>query len=44
MTLRAGQAVPEFALVNQDGEIRRLADFRGQWLVLFFYSRAMTPG
>ncbi|MEF8793084.1 peroxiredoxin [Thiohalorhabdus sp.] len=39
-----GGAAPGFELVDQDGELRRLADYRGQWLVLYFYPKDDTPG
>jgi len=40
----AGDPAPEFALSDQSGETVALADFRGQWVVLYFYPRADTPG
>ena len=42
--LGAGDLAPAFELVDQHGETRRLADYRGQWLVLYFYPRDATPG
>jgi peroxiredoxin Q/BCP len=33
-----------FSLPNQDGELVTDADFRGRKYVMFFYTRAMTPG
>ena len=42
--LAVGEAAPAFELVDQDGETRRLADYRGQWLVLYFYPKDDTPG
>ncbi len=44
MTLEVGQKAPEFAPPNQRGEISKLADFAGQWLVLYFYPKDNTPG
>lgn len=41
--LEPGQPAPDFALPDQDGEIRRLADFRGEKVILFFIPEAMTP-
>lgn len=43
-TLEPGQAAPTFTLPDQDGKTRRLADWRGQWLVLYFYPKNDTPG
>jgi protein SCO1/2 len=43
-TPEPGEAVPEFSLVNQDGEKIRLADFRGKALVVtFIYTRCPLP-
>jgi thioredoxin-dependent peroxiredoxin len=40
-----GQSAPEFTLSTNtgDGEIS-LADYRGQWVVLYFYPQDFTPG
>ena len=35
---------PDFEAVDQDGEPLRLSDFRGRWVVLYFYPKADTPG
>lgn len=43
-TLAAGQSAPDFALPDQDGKTRRLAEWRGKWLVLYFYPKNDTPG
>lgn len=40
----AGQPAPDFALPDQQGKTRRLADWRGKWLVLYFYPKNDTPG
>lgn len=42
--LDVGQAAPDFALPDQDGKARKLADWRGKWLVLYFYPKNDTPG
>ncbi|NWG86088.1 MAG: peroxiredoxin [Hydrogenophilaceae bacterium] len=39
-----GEAAPEFSLADMDGRMHRLADYRGRWLVLYFYPKADTPG
>ena len=44
-TLRcAGETAPAFRLPNQDGIPRALADFRGRYLLLWWYPKAGTPG
>lgn len=42
--LAEGATAPDFALPDQDGNEVRLADLRGQTVVLYFYPRADTPG
>lgn len=40
----AGQPAPDFTLPDQSGKLRRLSDWRGKWLVLYFYPKNDTPG
>jgi peroxiredoxin Q/BCP len=35
---------PNFSLKDQDGNIQNLKDFKGKWLVLYFYPKDDTPG
>ena len=35
---------PDFALPDQTGTVRKLADFAGKWLILYFYPQDDTPG
>lgn len=35
---------PSFALYDQDGELVRLSEYAGKWLVLYFYPKDDTPG
>lgn len=35
---------PDFSLPDDTGKIVKLADFRGTWLVLYFYPEDDTPG
>ena len=35
---------PTFSLPDENGEIKSLADFKGKWLVLYFYPKDDTPG
>jgi len=39
-----GDTAPDFTLPDQNGRIRALGEFRGKWLVLYFYPRDDTPG
>lgn len=42
--LSIGDKAPEFDTVDQSGARRRLVDFAGRKLVLYFYPRDMTSG
>jgi peroxiredoxin Q/BCP len=42
--LHPGQPAPAFALPDQQGKVHRLDDYRGQWVVLYFYPKDDTPG
>jgi peroxiredoxin Q/BCP len=41
---QAGDAAPAFRLQDQNGHWRSPADYRGHWLVLYFYPKDFTPG
>jgi peroxiredoxin Q/BCP len=40
----AGKKAPAFSLKDQDGKTRRLADYAGRPVVLYFYPKDDTPG
>jgi peroxiredoxin Q/BCP len=42
--IEAGELAPEFTLSDQDGHPVSLADFRGRYVVVYFYPKADTPG
>lgn len=42
--LNEGDAAPDFSLEGSDGREHTLGDFRGKYLVLYFYPRDDTPG
>lgn len=42
--LAIGSDAPDFKLPDQDGVIHTLEEYRGQWLVIYFYPRDKTPG
>ena len=35
---------PQFTLIDQDGNTKKLSNFAGSWLVLYFYPKDDTPG
>ena len=42
--LNVGDVAPDFELLNDEGSLVKLSDYRGQQVVLFFYPKADTPG
>ena len=44
MSIRIGEAVPDFVARSDDGQQLSLSGLNGQWAVLYFYPRASTPG
>jgi peroxiredoxin Q/BCP len=43
-TPQSGQPAPDFRLQDQNGHWRTPADYRGHWLVMYFYPKDFTPG
>jgi peroxiredoxin Q/BCP len=39
-----GSAAPDFTLPSQEGSAVSLKDYRGKWVVLYFYPKDQTPG
>ena len=44
MAISANQPAPDFELPDENGQIRKLSDYRGQPVVLYFYPKDDTPG
>jgi peroxiredoxin Q/BCP len=42
--IQQGDLGPDFELPDQNGELVRLSDLKGETVVLYFYPRADTPG
>ena len=42
--LEIGTIAPSFTLPDQNGTLHSLADYRGQKVILYFYSKDMTSG
>ena len=42
--LEVGKKAPNFELPNQHEESKTLEDYKGKWLVAYFYPRDDTPG
>jgi thioredoxin-dependent peroxiredoxin len=44
MTLEINQAAPDFTLLDQDDKEITLSDYKGKWVVVYFYPKDDTPG
>ncbi len=42
--LSEGDQAPNFEAVDQDGEVKNLNDYKGKYLLLYFYPADNTPG
>ena len=42
--INTGQTAPNFNLQDQNGNWHTLDNYKGQWVVLFFYPKDQTPG
>lgn len=41
---QVGQPAPSFSLPDQNGKVLALDDYKGRWVVLYFYPKDDTPG
>lgn len=41
---KAGSVAPDFSLPDQEGKTHTLSDYRGKWVLLYFYPKDDTPG
>lgn len=44
MKLGAGQLAPDFTLPDQTGKEHKFSDYKGRWVLLYFYPKDDTPG
>jgi len=44
MAVKTGLKAPDFVAINQDETKVKLSDYKGQWVVLFFYPKDNTSG
>jgi len=42
--MKPGQKAPSFTLKDENEQTVKLADFKGKWVVLYFYPKDNTPG
>lgn len=43
-TITVGERAPLFEMVNQDGKTVALQDYKGKFLLMWWYPKADTPG
>lgn len=43
-SLKVGDIAPDFSLKNQNGKSVSLSQYKGHWVVLYFYPKDDTPG
>ena len=44
MKLKIGDTAPDFTLLDQDSKSHSLSEYRGNWLLLYFYPKDHTEG
>ena len=44
MKLNINDLAPDFSLPDQDNKIHKLSDYKGKWVLLYFYPKDNTPG
>jgi hypothetical protein len=42
--IKEGQLAIDFVLPDQNGKLHRLSDYKGKWILLYFYPKDDTPG
>jgi peroxiredoxin Q/BCP len=42
--IKEGQKAPDFTLTDTNESDIKLSDFKGKWVILYFYPKDMTPG
>lgn len=42
--LKEGDKAPDFGVVDQNGIVRHLSEFKGKKVILYFYPKDLTPG
>lgn len=43
-TTKEGSKAPDFSLPDQDGKTHKLSQYKGKWVLLYFYPKDDTPG
>lgn len=44
MKLKVGDVAPDFVLPDQNGKEHKLSNYKGKWVLIYFYPKDNTPG
>lgn len=44
MAIKLNQTAPDFTLLDQDGKKHTISDYKGQWVIIYFYPKNDTSG
>ncbi len=44
MAITINKVAPDFSLLDQDSKKHKLSDYKGQWVLIYFYPKDDTPG
>lgn len=44
MPFKVGDKAPDFTLPDQEGKMHKLSQYKGEWVLLYFYPKDDTPG
>ncbi|MCS7183940.1 MAG: thioredoxin-dependent thiol peroxidase [Patescibacteria group bacterium] len=44
MNVKEREIAPDFELLDKDNKVHKLSDYRGEWVLLYFYPKDNTPG
>ena len=42
--IRVGTKAPDFNLKDQNNEIHNLREYKGKWIIIYFYPKDFSPG
>jgi len=42
--IKEGNTAPDFKTLDQDGKSHKLSDYKGEWVLIYFYPKDDTPG
>jgi len=42
--MKIGDNAPDFSLPDQNGKVHKLSEYKGKWVLIYFYPKDDTPG